>query len=154
MKISEAQSILSRNEANGEGTLMVLNHVKSFTWKAKNLYTDQLVRVQFGKDVYGNVVVEDIYPQPVKETKPQGSCGANCRTAKSEECTCTCYGANHGTEAGPVAHAVRNLPSLGTVRIGRNILPARQFSDGTVERNTRTDGTGSWVPATSGVRNF
>jgi hypothetical protein len=153
MKYLEAQFAASHHSGT-DHTLQIINHVKGLVWKAKDLTENAYYRIQFGTDEYGNVVVEDVYPQPVKDTKPRGTCGANCRTAKSEECTCTCYGANHGTEAGPVAHAVRNLPTLGTVRIGRNTLPARRFSNGAVERNTRTDGTGTWVPATSGVQSF
>lgn len=39
-------------------------------------------------------------------------------------------------------------PALGHLVIGRNHIPARRFSDGRVERNTKTDGTGEWVAYT------
>lgn len=33
----------------------------------------------------------------------------------------------------------------GVLRIGRNYLPTRTWSDGRVERNRKVDGTGEWV---------
>lgn len=149
-RIEAAQIVTSYFAAKGEEPTVLLSHSRQSIWNVKGTETGTLRRVVFA-EVDGNLTITEVQEWP--EAKEYSSCGAKCINAKSVDCTCTCAGKNHGT--GLHAEAPRpELPALGTVKFGRNVLPARKFSDGRIERNTKTDGTGSWVPATAGSMSF
>lgn len=45
----------------------------------------------------------------------------------------------------------QKAPVWGTTKVGRWAYPARKYADGTVERNTKTDGSGEFVAAPAGA---
>jgi hypothetical protein len=67
-------------------------------------------------------------------------------------------GGNHVAAVGPSNYGQPKTSApklqdwlLGTLTFGRNTIPARRHSDGRIERNTKTDGTGEWVEYTGRI---